>query len=219
MTNPHTPTKAGESASELEALAAKIEGNHIISGGNGPNFSMGWSMANEVSARMVREFAATPSPADRAASVGAVLDASKLVEKIRHHHDECADQAWHAGNSDEQVGTPYFETLRLFNAALDQLAALATPQSLPIPQADVDQLRRKWLGHRDTGHLSLIEAADHVIGGLHAEIERLQAERSDTERLDWMLDNIGTGTMTRADIDTAMRTTAAATSEGASHEA
>ena len=35
------------------------------------------------------------------------------------------------------------------------------------------ELRRKWLGHRDTGHLSLIEAADQVIGGLHAQVDAL----------------------------------------------
>jgi hypothetical protein len=42
--------------------------------------------------------------------------------------------------------------------------------------AQLADLRRKWLGHRDTGHLSLIEAADRVIGGLHDEIGRLEAE-------------------------------------------
>lgn len=62
-----------------------------------------------------------------ASPVVGTADPLKLVEKIKHHHTECSDQAWHAGNSSEQVGTPYYETLRLFDAALDQLAALATP--------------------------------------------------------------------------------------------
>jgi hypothetical protein len=43
--------------------------------------------------------------------------------------------------------------------------------------AQVDELRRKWLGNRDTAHLSLIEAADLVIGGLHDEIALYAAGR------------------------------------------
>jgi len=72
----------------------------------------------------------TPQPVQEPA--GAV-EALKLVEKIKQHADECADQAWHAGECNERVGTPYFESLRLFNQALDQLAALASLP--PVTQA------------------------------------------------------------------------------------
>jgi hypothetical protein len=42
---------------------------------------------------------------------------------------------------------------------------MTTPSDL---QAEVDALRRTWLGHPDTAHLSLTEAADLVFGGLQA---------------------------------------------------
>lgn len=32
---------------ERERCAALCKGNHILSGGNGPNFNMGWGMALE----------------------------------------------------------------------------------------------------------------------------------------------------------------------------
>jgi hypothetical protein len=76
-------------------------------------------------------------------------DPAKLVENIKHHQNECADKAWHAGNSDEQVGTPYYETLSLFNAALDQLASMSIPTAeidtspKPVDSGDTSGARRE----------------------------------------------------------------------------
>lgn len=81
----------------------------------------------------------------------------RLVEKIKHHQNECADQAWHAGDCSEQVGTPYYESLRLFNAALDQLAALAQVPSeagrlvggeaVLVPMETLSRWRKWCLGY------------------------------------------------------------------------
>jgi hypothetical protein len=41
---------------------------------------------------------------------------------------------------------------------------------------DVAYIRRKWLGHRDTAHLSLREAADKTFNELYAERDALRAQ-------------------------------------------
>lgn len=47
-------TELGDVAAERERCATLVEGNHILSGGNGPNFCFGWESALKACANAIR---------------------------------------------------------------------------------------------------------------------------------------------------------------------
>jgi hypothetical protein len=87
------------------------------------------------------------------------------------------------------LSAPFDHQQREFDAALDALAEAHQAEVARLTREN-EGVRRKWLGHRDTGHLSLVEAADHVVGGLHADIDRLTRENEglakDAARYRWL---------------------------------
>jgi hypothetical protein len=92
---------------------------------------------------------------------------------------------------DASISGGLYEVVQCRDAITAIKEALAQPAQEPEWEEEQRLLRRKWFGHRDTGHLSFTEAVDATMEKLYAELEPAQEPPSEWALIKNILDEHG----------------------------
>lgn len=110
-----------------------------------------------------------------------VSDALDAISSLSEPTDEHLRDATIVSASQVSEDMDADQMVSFLNAQYDCDLQEVLADNLGLVQ-QIRQTHRAWLGHRDTGHLSLYEAAELTISNLHNEIETLKKEKAELHK-------------------------------------